>query len=241
MMSSARLMALNSICARACSRQALPSCVAMERLGTCAGETSSGRAGRPGKCAGTGRTAVTSSVSMPCNWATASHLRAGWSINKACSAALRKSFLQFSAPPAFGNPHNHVGNEGEQEDHKVHPGHALQAFNDCPINFEGPPFGRECEHLPLTVRQALWFHVALQGIYAHTPRNPDHQGRKGNVAVPGFADAIVDDAVEDTAYWPAERFHDRDGHEQRNEKGGDEQRKEHRKLRKGARLIRTSC
>jgi 3-oxoacyl-[acyl-carrier-protein] synthase III len=46
--SSARLMALNSMCAMACSSAASPSGLKGERLGTLAACTSSGRAGQPG-------------------------------------------------------------------------------------------------------------------------------------------------------------------------------------------------
>jgi arginine decarboxylase len=60
--SSARLMALNSMCAMACSSAARPSRVKGERVGTSLGATSGGLDGRPGRPAGSARTSDVSSV-----------------------------------------------------------------------------------------------------------------------------------------------------------------------------------
>src|SRR5690606_10969101 len=220
----------------------------MERRGTLAGGTSSGRAGRPGSFAGTGKEASVSTAESPCSWRTASHFRAGPSISSACSAARRSSksearfgpgtsvrnfnlLLHIVAPPTFGDAHNHIGNQGEQEDHQIHPRHALQALNDGAVDFQGPALGCEREHLLLAIGQALGFNVALQRINTHPARHSHHQRSEGDVAMPCLTDAVINDAIQDTAYRPAESFHDGNGHGECNEKGGNEQGKEHQILR----------
>src|SRR5690606_10377337 len=94
--SSARFIALNSMCVMACSSAARPSSVKGERVGTSLGGTSRGRAGRPGRPAG-----AASASSMPMAAASAAHASAnnaraaaafagGACTHRTCSARSRR-------------------------------------------------------------------------------------------------------------------------------------------------------
>src|SRR5690606_8922445 len=124
------------------------------------------------------------------------HAAPGWL--RAQNDQTSHSFLQFFVPAAFCNAHNHIGDEGEQEYHQVHPGLALQAFDDRQVNFERPALRRERQPLRLTVRQALRLDIPFRRVNAAAALDTDHQRRKGDVPMPGLADAVVDNAVENT-------------------------------------------
>jgi hypothetical protein len=109
------LMALNSMCASACSKTARPSGDCMLRRFSLRGSTSSGRAGRPGRSAGSASSRSAGEARLPSSAAAynaraAAALLAGSISRNAASAERRAQFARFESLSGFD-----IGAAGETD------------------------------------------------------------------------------------------------------------------------------